>query len=251
MALVNPAFASVLDVVPLDPAALATVDEKRLIRASLEPARAVPSPARPLVMVLDDLRWAAATPLAFVDALLTDTELTGLLLVGAYRDREVDAVHLLTAKLALWGGSASSRHIAPREPASWRADDTAPGLAGVDPLTDRPPRHGVDRLTDPGVDVRSDLRRGPGGQHERPQRQRVERRGFDRGDHRYRRGAFHRPTWPGADHIAHHATAAVCMCGTEVNSRPRQNESRTLRIGRVIGRLIVIARWSPLPHGLR
>ena len=142
MALVNPAFASVLDVVPLDPAALATVDEKRLIRASLEPARAVPSPARPLVMVLDDLRWAAATPLAFVDALLTDTELTGLLLVGAYRDREVDAVHLLTAKLALWA--------ARRRPATLRLENLPPGelttLLQVSPASTRSPigRHGTE-----------------------------------------------------------------------------------------------------------
>ena len=102
MAAISPGFASVLDVAPLDPAALAAVDERRLVQAGLELARAVASPDRPLVMVLDDLQWAAATPIGFVDALLTAADLAGLLLVGAYRDREVDAVHPLTAKLARW-----------------------------------------------------------------------------------------------------------------------------------------------------
>jgi diguanylate cyclase (GGDEF)-like protein len=102
MAAMSPGFASVLDVAPLDPAAMAAVDEKRLIQAGLEVVRAAAGPARPLVMVLDDLQWAAATPIGFVDALLTDTELAGLLLVGAYRDREVDAVHPLSANLVRW-----------------------------------------------------------------------------------------------------------------------------------------------------
>ena len=103
MAALLPQFASVLDVAPLDPEAMAAVEEKRLVQAGLELIRAVAGPTRPLVMVLDDLQWAAATPVGFVDALLTDPELTGLLLVGAYRHREVDAVHPLTAKLARWG----------------------------------------------------------------------------------------------------------------------------------------------------
>jgi len=102
MAAMRPEFASVLEVAPLDHAAMAAVDEKRLVQAGLELVRAAAGPDRPLVLVLDDLQWAAATPIDFVDALLTDTELTGLLLVGAYRDREVDAVHPLTPKLARW-----------------------------------------------------------------------------------------------------------------------------------------------------
>jgi diguanylate cyclase (GGDEF)-like protein len=102
MAATRPELASVLDVVPIEAASLAGVDENRLIQAGLQLVRAAASPARPLVMVLDDLQWAGATPIGFVDALLADAGITGLLLVCAYRDHEVDAGHPLTDRLARW-----------------------------------------------------------------------------------------------------------------------------------------------------
>ena len=48
--------------------------------------RAVASPKRPLVMFVDDLQWAGRTPLGFVDVVLSEEPVEGLLLVGAYRD---------------------------------------------------------------------------------------------------------------------------------------------------------------------
>jgi len=101
MAAMLPAYATILQVEPGGPEVLATLDLQRLVQAGLAVIRVVAA-ARPLVMVLDDLQWAAATPIGFIDALLTDTDLTGLLLVGAYRDREVDAVHPLRAMLERW-----------------------------------------------------------------------------------------------------------------------------------------------------
>jgi PAS domain S-box-containing protein len=74
----------------------------RLFRAGLGVLRAVTSPQRPLVMVIDDLQWAGAFPIAFLDAVLMDDDLSGLLLIGAYRDGEVDQAHPLTATLARW-----------------------------------------------------------------------------------------------------------------------------------------------------
>ena len=74
----------------------------RLFQAVLGLLRAVVSPDRPLVMVVDDLQWAGAVPIGFVDAVLVDEDLPGLLLVGAYRDAEVDAAHPLSAMLARW-----------------------------------------------------------------------------------------------------------------------------------------------------
>jgi hypothetical protein len=62
----------------------------RLFRAGLGLLRAVASPEEPLVMVIDDLQWAGEFPISFLDALLMDSSLSGLLLVGAYRDGEVD-----------------------------------------------------------------------------------------------------------------------------------------------------------------
>ncbi|HST86050.1 MAG TPA: ATP-binding protein, partial [Kineosporiaceae bacterium] len=87
-------------------AQLAGVDPQqvgaRLFRAGLGMLRAVASPARPVVMVIDDLHWAGAFPIAFLDAVLMDADLSGLLLVGAYRDGEVDAGHPLSAMLTRW-----------------------------------------------------------------------------------------------------------------------------------------------------
>ena len=53
----------------------------------------------PLVMFLDDLQWADAATLKLLEALLGDEGARYLLLIGAYRDSEVDAVHPLTRVL--------------------------------------------------------------------------------------------------------------------------------------------------------
>ena len=76
--------------------------EARLFQGSLDLLRAVVSPDRPLVMVVDDLQWASSIPAGFVDAVLRDENLTGLLIVGAYREAEVDAAHPWSAMLARW-----------------------------------------------------------------------------------------------------------------------------------------------------
>ncbi len=51
----------------------------------------------PLVIFLDDLQWVDPASLALIDTILTDDDSHHLLLVGAYRDNEVDASHPLTA----------------------------------------------------------------------------------------------------------------------------------------------------------
>jgi diguanylate cyclase (GGDEF)-like protein len=79
-----------------------TETETRLRQAQVDLIRAVASPQRPIVMVLDDLQWASQATMAVIDAMQTDPALRGLLLVGAYRDGEVDAAHPLTAVMARW-----------------------------------------------------------------------------------------------------------------------------------------------------
>ena len=76
--------------------------EARVIQAALDVLRAVASPEQPVVVLLDDLQWAAATPIGLVDAVVGDDSLAGLLLVGAYRDGEVTSTHPLASKLARW-----------------------------------------------------------------------------------------------------------------------------------------------------
>ena len=76
--------------------------ENRLRQALLDLLRAVVSPARPVVMFLDDLQWADPATLSLLDALVTAENLPGLLLVGAYREDEVDPAHPLSGAMGEW-----------------------------------------------------------------------------------------------------------------------------------------------------
>jgi signal transduction histidine kinase len=100
LAAVLPEFAALLAVPPDagDPLTAQT----RVQRASAAALRAVASRKRPLVVFFDDLQWAGRTPLGFIDLVLSEEPVEGLLLVGAYREEEVDAAHVLAAPLSRW-----------------------------------------------------------------------------------------------------------------------------------------------------
>ena len=53
----------------------------------------------PLTLFLDDLQWADAASLQFIEHLLTQPDTHFLLLIAAYRDNEVSAAHPLTGTL--------------------------------------------------------------------------------------------------------------------------------------------------------
>jgi len=53
----------------------------------------------PLALFLDDLQWLDAATLDLIEDLLTRSDLRYLLIIGAYRDNEVDAAHPLSRKL--------------------------------------------------------------------------------------------------------------------------------------------------------
>ncbi len=53
----------------------------------------------PLALFLDDLQWLDAATLDLLENLLTQSDVRHLLLIGAYRDNEVDANHPLIRKL--------------------------------------------------------------------------------------------------------------------------------------------------------
>ncbi len=57
-------------------------------------------PEHPLALFLDDLQWLDAATLDLIEDLLTQADVRHLLLVGAYRDNEVDAHHPLARKLS-------------------------------------------------------------------------------------------------------------------------------------------------------
>jgi PAS domain S-box-containing protein len=121
LAMMQPEYAVLLGVAP---AQIDGADSQhlgaRLVRAGLGILRALASPQRPVVMVIDDLQWADAFPIAFLDAILMDDDLSGLLLVGAYRDGEVDETHPFSAALARWerlGATPTNLRLANLPPA--------------------------------------------------------------------------------------------------------------------------------------
>jgi diguanylate cyclase (GGDEF)-like protein len=75
--------------------------------------RAVVSRKRPVVFFVDDLQWAGRVPLNMIDRMLRAEEpVEGLLVVGAYRDVELDAAHPLTAMIARWNRQLPTlRHL--------------------------------------------------------------------------------------------------------------------------------------------
>ncbi len=56
-------------------------------------------PEHPLALFFDDLQWLDTATLDLLEDLLTRSELQHLMLIGAYRDNEVDATHPLLRKL--------------------------------------------------------------------------------------------------------------------------------------------------------
>jgi hypothetical protein len=56
-------------------------------------------PDHPLALFLDDLQWLDAGTLAVLEDLLTQRDVQSLLLIGAFRDNEVDAAHPLRRTL--------------------------------------------------------------------------------------------------------------------------------------------------------
>ena len=62
----------------------------------LEFIKAIATGEHPLVVFLDDLQWIDAASLDLLQTLVSSTEVSHILVVGAYRDNEVDALHPLT-----------------------------------------------------------------------------------------------------------------------------------------------------------
>jgi PAS domain S-box-containing protein len=69
-------------------------------------------PEHPLVLFLDDLQWLDGATLEFIEELVLQPDVRHLLLVGAYRDNEVDQAHPLRRKLdALRDAGADVREV--------------------------------------------------------------------------------------------------------------------------------------------
>mgnify|MGYP003694104705 CR=1 FL=1 len=76
-------------------------------------------PEHPLALFLDDLQWLDAATLDLLEDLLTRPDVQHLMLIGAYRDNEVDAAHPLRRKLdaiKTGGGKVAGDHACARSP---------------------------------------------------------------------------------------------------------------------------------------
>ncbi|WP_238178433.1 ATP-binding sensor histidine kinase [Calothrix sp. 336/3] len=78
-----------------------TETQNRFIRIFQSLIRVFAAPSHPLVIFLDDLQWADSASLNFLQILITNPENQYLLLIGAYRDNEVSAVHPLMKTISL------------------------------------------------------------------------------------------------------------------------------------------------------
>ncbi|GAA3060701.1 ATP-binding sensor histidine kinase [Pseudonocardia yunnanensis] len=104
-----PEFAAVLEVPP--DAGDPLTAQVRAQRAAVHVLRVVASRKRPVVVFVDDLQWGGRTPLGFIDLVLSEEPVEGLLLVGAYRDTEADAAHPLAVLLSRWRQQAGVRQV--------------------------------------------------------------------------------------------------------------------------------------------
>ncbi len=84
------ALALVLGEVPAVPDLGPQETHARLVLALLRFVTACAQPGHPLVLFLDDLQWADAASLEMIEQLASASESRALLLVGAYRDDELD-----------------------------------------------------------------------------------------------------------------------------------------------------------------
>ncbi|HEU4586697.1 MAG TPA: serine/threonine-protein kinase PknK, partial [Gemmatimonadaceae bacterium] len=74
------------------------------------------APEHPLVLFVDDLQWLDAGTLELLERLVTDPESRSLLVVGAYRDNEVDPTHPLLRtieSIRRAGGAVSEISLGP------------------------------------------------------------------------------------------------------------------------------------------
>ncbi len=77
----------------------ATEAQNRFNYVFLEFIRAIATGDHPLVIFLDDLQWIDAVSLNLLQTLMTGVSITNILIIGAYRDNEVDALHPLTKSI--------------------------------------------------------------------------------------------------------------------------------------------------------
>ncbi len=75
-------------------------------------------PEHPLVLFLDDWQWADIASLKLIETMLVHPDMQGLLLMGAYRDNEVEATHPALRTLAAIQKTGTTVQTVPLSPLS-------------------------------------------------------------------------------------------------------------------------------------
>lgn len=96
---VIPEVEKIIGLQPAVPSLGATESQNRFNRVFQQFIRVFTQPEHPLVIFLDDLQWVDLASLKLIQLLVCNRNLQYLLLIGAYRDNEVNASHPLMLTL--------------------------------------------------------------------------------------------------------------------------------------------------------
>ncbi len=125
------------------PAALGSTEAQNRFRLAFQNfIGALARRDHPLVIFLDDLQWVDAATLSLLAPLLTSSDVRHLLLIGAFRDNEVDESHPLRLTLGPLAAAGARIHTLELEPLRSRdmgqllQDTLHAGPTEVEPLAD-------------------------------------------------------------------------------------------------------------------
>jgi PAS domain S-box-containing protein len=96
---VIPNLELVIGTQPAVPELGAAEAQNRLNYVFLKFVKAIATSEHPLVIFLDDLQWIDGASLSLLQTLMSAIDVSHILIIGAYRDNEVDALHPLTKSL--------------------------------------------------------------------------------------------------------------------------------------------------------
>jgi diguanylate cyclase (GGDEF)-like protein/PAS domain S-box-containing protein len=96
---------------PEVPSLGASEAQNRFIYLFQEFIRAISTKYHPLVVFLDDLQWIDAASLNLLETLMGGEGISNLLVIGAYRDNEVDALHPLTKAVETLSKEKTAIHL--------------------------------------------------------------------------------------------------------------------------------------------
>ncbi len=105
---VIPDLARLIGPQPAVPPMGPTESQNRFNRVFQEFLGVFAQPDRPLVLFLDDLQWADSATLSLLPLFLISADLSGLLVIGAYRDNEVSPAHPLMQVLEALPGRGAA-----------------------------------------------------------------------------------------------------------------------------------------------